>query len=407
MERSRLAVPVAALFALCAAASALTLPQKISFQGKLLDPSTNAPKAGPATLTLSIYNVPSGGAPLYTETQSNVPLTNGVFAVQLGTGTALFRDLFAGASAYLGVTVSGDPGGEMAPRSQLVMSPYAFTASQLSDASDVRLIAGSTYSTFTSAGNLTVPAGVTAASATVTGALTASSGTFTATGAAQYSVAASSGIAVRAGTLSLAGSAGLDAGGTGLTASTATFTATGAAQFSLTTSSGINVQGGTLLVGGSGGLVAVSSVQASTYYGSGADLDTPRPALSSATLSTTVTMVSGTEQVVLAANVTPSRTNSLIMAWSTLGLNRAVNSFSTWQLKLRRQIGGACTTASTQVGITNSVTVPNTSGTNQLTPFLKVDAPATTSAVQYCITLTCNAAQTMDERTLVLMEAQP
>ena len=42
--------------------------------------------------------------------------------------------------------------GEMVPRQNLVMSAYAFTANQLSDLNDVRLIAGPTYSTFTSAG---------------------------------------------------------------------------------------------------------------------------------------------------------------------------------------------------------------------------------------------------------------
>jgi hypothetical protein len=400
-----------ALLFFATASFALTPPQKISFQGKLLNPSTNNPQAGPVTLLFKIYNVPGGSpaTPLYTETQSGVPLTNGVFSVQIGTNTAIFRDLFLGASAYLGVTVSGDAGGEMKPLQQLIMAPYAFTANQLSDTSDVRLIAGQTYSTFTSAGNFSVPAGVQGSSGTFSNGVTASSGTFSATGTGQYSVATSSGIDMNSGTLSLIGSAGLDAGGTGITASTATFTATGNSQYSLQTSSGINVLAGTLNVAGSGGVVAASSVKATTYYGEGSDLTTPRPKISSATLSNTLTATpAASEIVVLSTAISPSRTSSLVQIWATIGLNRAVTGASQWSLRIRRQIAGSCTTASAQVGITNTQTVPTLAGTNQLVALIKVDAPNTTSQVEYCLTATSSVNnETLDERTLILMEVSP
>jgi hypothetical protein len=167
-----------AVLALAAAASAETLPQRINFQGKLINPTTNNPEAGPVDLTFNIYNVASGGSSLYTETQNGVPLTNGVFSVEIGTVTALSRDLFLGASVYLGVTVVGDAGGEMVPRQNLVMSAYAFTANQLSDQNEVRLIAGAIYSTFTSAGNFTAPGGIVGSSGSFTNGITASSGTF-------------------------------------------------------------------------------------------------------------------------------------------------------------------------------------------------------------------------------------
>jgi hypothetical protein len=210
------------VFAFAAAsASALVQPMRINFQGKLLNPTTNNPQTGPATLIFKLYNVPTGGAALYTETQSNVPLTNGVFSVQIGSLTAISRDLFLGASVYLGVTVSGDT--EMLPRQNLAMSAYAYTASQLSDLTEVRLIAGPTYSTFTSAGNFTVPAGVSGSSGSFTSGVTAGSGTFTQTGGALYSLETSSGIVMDAGTLSINGGGGIDAGGTGILTSTLTF----------------------------------------------------------------------------------------------------------------------------------------------------------------------------------------
>jgi hypothetical protein len=201
---------------------ALVQPQRINFQGKLIDPATNNPKAGPVTLTFNLYNVQSGGSSLYSETQSNVPLTNGVFSVEIGTLNAISRDLFLGASAYLGVTVQGDT--EMSPRQNLTMSAYAFTANQLSDLPDVRLIAGPTYSTFTSAGNLTVPAGVVGSSGTFTNGVTASSGTFLATGGNQFSIATSSGIQMNAGTLDLTNTSGIRADDTGIVLSTIDFT---------------------------------------------------------------------------------------------------------------------------------------------------------------------------------------
>jgi hypothetical protein len=164
------------LIALAASASAEIQPQRINFQGKLINPTTNNPQTGNVNLTFNLYNVPTGGSSLYTETQ-NVTLNNGVFSVEIGTINAISRELFLGASVYLGVTVGSDS--EMTPRQDLVMSAYAFSANQLSDNTEVRMVAGLTYSTFTSAGNLVVPAGVSASSGIFTNQVTASSATFT------------------------------------------------------------------------------------------------------------------------------------------------------------------------------------------------------------------------------------
>ncbi|MFI5347232.1 MAG: beta strand repeat-containing protein [Elusimicrobiota bacterium] len=190
----------AALLLSASSALALVQPMAINFQGKLVNPTTNAPVSGTAQLTFKIFNVASGGSALWTEGPDGVVVTNGVFALTIGTNTALTRDLFLGASAYLEITVNSvngtADGTAMTPRQPLVMSPFAFTANQLSDQNDVRLIAGPLYSTFTSAGNFSVPNGITSSSATVTGGLTASSGTFLGSGASQFSIATSSGISV-------------------------------------------------------------------------------------------------------------------------------------------------------------------------------------------------------------------
>ncbi len=202
-------------------AAAVNLPLRIPFQGKLIDPATNNPKNGSFSMQFQIYAAPTGGSSLYSETQT-VPVSNGVFAVQIGTLSLLSADLFSGASAYLGVTVGADA--EMTPRQPLSMSPYAFTAAQLVASGDMRVNAGTSYSTFTSAGNLLLQYGVVGTTAAFSGGLTASSGTFTATGASQFSLETSSGVRVELGTLKVdAASRGIDATGTGIVASTGVF----------------------------------------------------------------------------------------------------------------------------------------------------------------------------------------
>ena len=99
------------------------VPRTISYQG-LLTTATNDPLPdGPHTLTFAIYDVPTGGTPLWTETQSTTTL-QGVFDVTLGTTTSLVLPFDK--PYYLGITLQGNP--EYAPRIGLAAVPYALTA---------------------------------------------------------------------------------------------------------------------------------------------------------------------------------------------------------------------------------------------------------------------------------------
>ncbi len=209
-------LPILLLLAAALPAAAVMLPLRIPFQGKLINPAGNNPKNGDIVMTFRIYAAPTGGAALYTEPMT-VPVSNGVFAVQIGTSALLDADLFSGASAYLGVTVAGDGDGEMLPRQPLTMSPYAFTSMQLVNHGDIRVNSGLTYSTFTAAGNLTLPYGIVAGTATYA--------TVSSTGVGTFGITTSSGISMGGGTLKIAAdSTGIDATGTGITAATGTFT---------------------------------------------------------------------------------------------------------------------------------------------------------------------------------------
>ena len=60
----------------------------LTHQGRLLD-AADAPITGTRTMTFRIYDVPSGGAALWTEVRPSVAVANGLFDVTLGTVTPL------------------------------------------------------------------------------------------------------------------------------------------------------------------------------------------------------------------------------------------------------------------------------------------------------------------------------
>ena len=106
--------------ALLAAAPALAqAPRLIPYQGVLTD--GGAPVTSATNVTFSLFDVASGGAALWTETQSVTPDANGVFAVQLGSVSDL-DDLSFGDPLWLEVSVGG---AALGPRTALGAVPYA------------------------------------------------------------------------------------------------------------------------------------------------------------------------------------------------------------------------------------------------------------------------------------------
>ncbi|HTO92205.1 MAG TPA: hypothetical protein VMJ70_13835 [Candidatus Sulfotelmatobacter sp.] len=107
-------------------AGVIVAPTGIPYQGRLTD-AGGAPVNGAKTLTLTLYN--SGNTVIYQETQ-NVTVTNGLFSVEIGTGTAVtgtFATInFSTYDLYLGIQVGTDP--EMAPKIHFGVVPYAMTA---------------------------------------------------------------------------------------------------------------------------------------------------------------------------------------------------------------------------------------------------------------------------------------
>jgi hypothetical protein len=100
------------------------IPQHLNYQCVLTD-TTGAPLSGTFSVQFAIYDAPSGGATLWTETQS-VAADNGFCNVLLGSVTPIPLNLFDASPRFLGVAVEADP--EMTPRQNFSSVGYAFSS---------------------------------------------------------------------------------------------------------------------------------------------------------------------------------------------------------------------------------------------------------------------------------------
>lgn len=117
---------------------------QINFQGKLTNPDGTNVTDGTYAIVFSMYTGATGGTAVWTETQSSVPITNGIFQVNLGSVTSLPGSVdFSSGNIYLGVKVGSDA--EMTPRILFTASPYAFNASTADNATQLGGIASGGY----------------------------------------------------------------------------------------------------------------------------------------------------------------------------------------------------------------------------------------------------------------------
>ncbi|MGB2696589.1 MAG: tail fiber domain-containing protein [Candidatus Zixiibacteriota bacterium] len=102
------------------------IPHLIHYQG-MLTGDTGNPINEPRDLTFTIYDAPTNGTALWTETHTAVSIENGLFNVILGGETTTIPDsVFDAPERYLGIKVGTDP--ELAPRIQLSSVGYAYRA---------------------------------------------------------------------------------------------------------------------------------------------------------------------------------------------------------------------------------------------------------------------------------------
>ena len=113
-----------------ATGTAAATPNLMNYQGQL--DSSGSPISGTYQMVFTIYDAPTGGAVLWTETQSGVSVQNGLCNVLLGTVNPIVDSVFASTACYLGIQVGSDP--EMTPRSHIVTVGYAHRVSTVDGA---------------------------------------------------------------------------------------------------------------------------------------------------------------------------------------------------------------------------------------------------------------------------------
>lgn len=100
----------------------------IPFQARLTDQTGAAYPNGAYNMAFRIYGLPTGGAILWQESHTDVPVINGMFNVMLGSINSLVAISFH-QPAYVGISINGAP--EMAPRQMVMPSVYAHDAGLL------------------------------------------------------------------------------------------------------------------------------------------------------------------------------------------------------------------------------------------------------------------------------------
>ena len=117
-------------------APSATSTSTISYQGRLAD-SGGTPLTGKYNLEFRIYDVPTGGTPLWTEMwtgANSVDVSDGLFNVMLGSiDNTLCSAIEGHDELYLGITVGTDS--EMVPRVQLGSVPFSMQAMTVPDGS--------------------------------------------------------------------------------------------------------------------------------------------------------------------------------------------------------------------------------------------------------------------------------
>ena len=113
-------------FLLISSAAFAEVPGEMTFSGVLTD-ENGQPLNETLSVTLNLYDAPTGGNTLWTETKS-VAVTKGFLNVTVGDTNPIDANLIDGETAlFLGVTIGDDE--EMSPRQAITSVPYATRAS--------------------------------------------------------------------------------------------------------------------------------------------------------------------------------------------------------------------------------------------------------------------------------------
>jgi hypothetical protein len=100
------------------------VPGQVDFQGLLLD-SAGQPATGTVDLVFTLFDAPTAGTAVWSETLPTVPLVDGVYSVTLGATTPIASSVLATGDVHLEISVDGEV---LTPRRALLAVPYAVRA---------------------------------------------------------------------------------------------------------------------------------------------------------------------------------------------------------------------------------------------------------------------------------------
>jgi hypothetical protein len=115
-------VLVVIIFLLTQMGALAQVPRTINYQGELRTASGSFVANGTYLLTFSIYDSPTGGNTLYSESFSS-SVTDGIVNAVIGLATAMPQSLTFDKPYYLGISINS--GAELSPRTELSSVPYA------------------------------------------------------------------------------------------------------------------------------------------------------------------------------------------------------------------------------------------------------------------------------------------
>lgn len=101
------------------------IPRTLSYQGILSDTLGNPRPDGFYGITFRLYDVPTGGTPLWLETKT-LPLKRGLFSTVLGDQTSFSPSVTFSQQYWLGIQPAGSP--ELLPRIQLSSVGYSLNS---------------------------------------------------------------------------------------------------------------------------------------------------------------------------------------------------------------------------------------------------------------------------------------
>jgi len=134
---------------LAALATHAQVPAAFNYQGRLLD-GTNLVN-GARNFVVDLYTAETGGSAVYTETNNNVVVVDGLYSFAVGDDAAGLAQALTNSTLYLGLTVGSQT---LAPRERLMSAAYAILAAGVQNSAirDAQIAAGANISPLKIAG---------------------------------------------------------------------------------------------------------------------------------------------------------------------------------------------------------------------------------------------------------------